>query len=69
MEANDTYIEWLCEKCRSPRVYLFGANLKWLRISEDEEAWIEAEEDMRELTKIMSNNKRQVAIYKIEEMN
>ena len=39
MEANNTYIEWLCEKCRSPRVYLFGANLKWLRISEDEEAW------------------------------
>ena len=38
-------------------------------ICEDEEAWIEAEEDMRELTKIMSNNKRQVAIYKIEEMN
>ena len=38
-------------------------------ICEVEEAWIEAEEDMRELTKIMSNNKRQVAIYKIEEMN
>ena len=39
MEANNTCTEWLCEKCRSPRVYLFGANLKWLRISEDEEAW------------------------------
>jgi|AACY02.6.fsa_nt_gi hypothetical protein len=37
-------------------------------ICEDEEAWIEAEKDMRELANIMSNVKRQVAIYKIEEM-
>jgi len=36
-------------------------------ICEDEEAWLEAEEDMKELTKIMSNNKRQVTIIKVEE--
>ena len=39
-----------------------------LQICEDEEAWIEAEKDIRELAKVMSNVKRQVAIYKIEEM-
>lgn len=38
-------------------------------ICEDEEAWEEAHEDIKELISIMSNNKRQVAIYKIEEMN
>ena len=38
----------------------------WLH---DEEAWEEAHEDIKELISIMSNNKRQVAIYKIEEMN
>ena len=38
-------------------------------ICEDEEAWIEAEKDIRELAKVMSNVKRQVAIYKIEEMD
>jgi len=38
-------------------------------ICEDEDAWIEAEKDIRELAKVMSNNKRQVAIYKIEEMD
>ena len=38
-------------------------------ICEDEEAWIEAEKDIRELAKVMSNIKRQVAIYKIEEMD
>tara|TARA_R100001082_G_scaffold107641_1_gene81789 strand:+ start:908 stop:1087 length:180 start_codon:yes stop_codon:yes gene_type:complete len=37
-------------------------------ICENEEAWIEAEKDIRELAKVMSNLKRQVAIYKIEEM-
>ena len=37
-------------------------------ICENEEAWIEAEKDIRELAKVMSNIKRQVAIYKIEEM-
>tara|TARA_R100001082_G_scaffold109360_1_gene86377 strand:- start:894 stop:1073 length:180 start_codon:yes stop_codon:yes gene_type:complete len=38
-------------------------------ICEDEEAWEEAHKDIKELISIMSNNKRQVAIYKIEEMN
>ena len=38
-------------------------------ICEDEEAWEEAHEDIKELISIMSNNKRQVANYKIEEMN
>jgi len=38
-------------------------------ICEDEEAWEEAHEDIKELISIMSNNKRQVAIYKIEEMD
>ena len=38
-------------------------------ICEDEEAWEEAHEDIKEFISIMSNNKRQVAIYKIEEMN
>ena len=36
-------------------------------ICEDEESWEEAHEDIKELISIMSNNKRQVAIYKIEE--
>ena len=38
-------------------------------ICEDEDAWIEAEKDIRELAKTMSNIKRQVAIHKIEEMD
>jgi len=38
-------------------------------ICESEEAWVEAEKDIRELAKVMSNIKRQVAIYKIEEMD
>tara|TARA_Y100000401_G_C8321579_1_gene225587 strand:- start:482 stop:658 length:177 start_codon:yes stop_codon:yes gene_type:complete len=37
-------------------------------ICEDEEAWVEAEKDIRELADVMSNIRRQVAIYKIEEM-
>ena len=37
-------------------------------ICEDEEAWGEAEKDIRELADVMSNIRRQVAIYKIEEM-
>ena len=37
-------------------------------ICEDEEAWEEAHKDMKELIKIMSNNKRQVTIIKIEEL-
>jgi len=40
--------------------------VKAIVICEDEDAWKEAEEDMRELTKIMSNNKRQVTIIEIE---
>ena len=42
--------------------------VKAMVICEDEEAWVEAEEDMRELVKIMSNNKRQVVIFEIEEV-
>ena len=38
-------------------------------ICEDEDAWIEAEKDIRELAKAMSNIKRQVAIHKIEEID
>ena len=37
-------------------------------ICENEEAWVEAEKDIRELADVMSNIRRQVAIYKIEEM-
>ena len=39
MEPNNTYIDWLCEKCKSNRVELFGATLRWLKVSEDEDAW------------------------------
>ena len=42
--------------------------VKAIVICEDEEAWIEAEKDMKELTKIMSNNKRQVKIIEVEEV-
>jgi len=42
--------------------------IKAMVICKDEDAWLEAEEDMRELVKIMSNNKRQVVIFEIEEV-
>jgi len=42
--------------------------IKAIVICEDEEAWIEAEKDIEELTKIMSNNKRQVVIIEVEEV-
>ena len=42
--------------------------VKAIVICEDEDAWIEAEKDINELVKIMSNNKRQVTIIKVEEL-
>jgi len=40
--------------------------VKAIVICEDEDAWEEAHEDIKELISIMSNNKRQVTIIEIE---
>ena len=42
--------------------------VKAIVICEDEDAWKEAHEDIKELISIMSNNKRQVKIIEIEEV-
>ena len=42
--------------------------VKAIVICDDEDAWKEAYEDIKELISIMSNNKRQVTIIEIEEV-
>lgn len=42
--------------------------VKAIVICEDEDAWLEAKKDMEELTQIMSNNKRQVKIIEVEDL-
>tara|TARA_R100001443_G_scaffold113749_1_gene128900 strand:- start:1145 stop:1324 length:180 start_codon:yes stop_codon:yes gene_type:complete len=42
--------------------------VKAIVICDDEDAWEEAYEDIKELISIMSNNKRQVTIIEIEEV-
>ena len=42
--------------------------VKAIVICENEDAWEEAHEDIKELISIMNNNKRQVTIIEIEEV-